>query len=241
MSKYVVQAGWKDAPHLTADACNELMEAIPAHQREARMNGTPSLGDGKIYHVPEEDFRIRPIRIPPHWKQAYGFDVGLRKTAAVFGALDEDADILYIHSLHYAAEQFPAIHAEAIKSRGAWLQGVIDPAAQGRNAIDGQRLIEVYEGLGLHLNPADNAVSAGIYAITQRLVSGRLKVFETLSEWFAEYRLYRRKDGKIVKEKDHAMDATRYLEMSGLDVATTMPAPALEEWQWRPGSNKFSG
>ena len=238
----MVQAGWKHAPHLSPEACAEMMEAIPAHQREARMNGTPSLGDGKIYQVPEEDFRIAPFRIPPHYKHAYGLDVGLRKTAAVFGALDEDSDILYLHSLHYASEQFPAIHAEAIKSRGAWLKGVIDPAAQGRNAVDGQRLIEVYEGLGLHLEPADNAVSAGIYAVTQRLVSGRLKVFETLTEWFAEYRLYRRKDGKIVKDKDHAMDATRYLEMSGLAIATCAPAPPREDWHYkRPGSGRFSG
>ncbi len=190
------------------------------------MNGTPALGDGKIYQVPEEEFRIAPFAIPKYFRQAYGLDVGLNKTAAVFGALDQDADVLYLHSLHYASEQFPAVHAEAIKARGAWLTGVIDPSARNRNAIDGEALIEVYGRLGLNLEPAVNAVSAGIYEVTQRLVSGRLKVFETLTEWFAEYRLYRRKEGKIVKEKDHAMDATRYLTMSGLECARCAPAPS---------------
>jgi hypothetical protein len=48
---------------------------------------------------------------------------------------------------------------------------------------------------------------------------GPLEGLRALSEWFGEYRLYRRKDGKIVKDRDHCMDATRYLEMSGWDVA----------------------
>jgi len=161
------------------------------------------------------------------------------RTAAVFGAWDEDADILYLHSLHYAADSIAAIHAEAIKGRGRWLRGVIDPAARGRNPVDGQRLIEVYERLGLDLTPADNAVSAGIYAVNGRLVSGRLKVFAHLSEWFAEYKLYRRLDGKVVKLKDHAMDATRYLEMSGRDVARCAPLPPKEER--RSGGSKWSG
>jgi hypothetical protein len=240
VSKYVVQAGWADAPHLSPAVCEELLASIPFHQREARMNGTPALGDGKIYQVPEEDFRIAPFVIPPHWKQAYGLDVGINRTAAVFGALDEDSDILYLHSLHYAADAIAAIHAEAIKARGAWIPGVIDPSARGRNPVDGERLIEVYERLGLHLSLADNSVSAGIYAVTQRLVSGRLKVFASLSEWFGEYRLYRRVKGKIVKEKDHAMDATRYLEMSGLAIAKAAPAPPSWD-QRRTGSSRWSG
>ena len=232
-------AGWNDAPHLTEQTKLDLLASIPFHQRDARMNGTPALGDGKIYQVPEDEFRIAPFAIPPHFKQAYGLDVGINRTAAVFGALDQDSDVLYIHSLHYAADQIAAIHAEAIKGRGAWIPGVIDPSARGRNPVDGERLIEVYERLGLHLSLADNSVSAGIYAVTQRLVSGRLKVFASLSDFFAEYRLYRRVKGKIVKEKDHAMDALRYLEMSGLEIAKATPAAA--SWGHRPGASRWSG
>ena len=238
MSRYVVQAGWDHAPHLDEGAIAELAASIPSYQLEARRNGTPHLGDGKIYQTPEDDLKIAPFAIPKHFKRAYGLDVGLRRTAAVFGAWDDDADILYLYSLHYASEQFPAVHSEAIKARGTWIRGVIDPAAHQRNAVDGQRLIEVYEALGLSLDTADNAVSAGIYAVTQRMVSGRLKVFSTLTEWFAEYRLYRRKDGKIVKEKDHAMDATRYLELSGRAVALWPPVPEHERPRFATG---FSG
>jgi hypothetical protein len=63
------------------------------------------------------------------------------------------------------------------------------------------------------------------------MVSGRLKVFTTLTNYRSEVRLYRRDEkGKIVKERDHLMDCKRYLIMSGMARGITMPrAGAYEE------------
>ena len=47
-----------------------------------------------------------------------------------------------------------------------------------------------------------------------RMEQGKFKVFNTLYDWFQEYRLYHRKDGKLVKIKDDLMSATRYAVMS---------------------------
>lgn len=43
-----------------------------------------------------------------------------------------------------------------------------------------------------------------------RMQTGRLKVAEHLADWWEEFRLYHRKDGKVVKEGDDLMSATRY-------------------------------
>ena len=43
-----------------------------------------------------------------------------------------------------------------------------------------------------------------------RMQTGRFKVFKHLNDWFEEFRLYHRKDGKVVKEYDDLMAATRY-------------------------------
>jgi hypothetical protein len=42
--------------------------------------------------------------------------------------------------------------------------------------------------------------------------TGRFKVFRHLNDWFEEFRfrLYHRKDGKVIKENDDLMSATRY-------------------------------
>jgi terminase large subunit-like protein len=239
MSRYVVQAGWDHAPHLTEEAKQELLAAIPPHEREARRNGTPTLGSGKIYEIPESDFVIDDFAVPAFWFKCYALDVGWNRTAGIWLAEDRESGIAYAYSEHYASEAVPAVHAAAIKGRGDWIPGVIDPAAKGRSQIDGERLIELYLAEGLRLDPADNSVEAGIYAVRQRLLSGKLKVFRSLVNLLAEYRLYRRDEkGKVVKIKDHALDGLRYAVMSGLAVAKQ---PPVKRTPYSTGSRLFSG
>lgn len=189
------------------------------------MKGIPQLGSGAIYPVEESDVVIQPFQIPLWYRHAYGLDVGWNRTAAVWGAIDPEEDILYLYSEYYRGQAEPAVHATAIKSRGAWIPGVIDPAARGRQQTDGEQLLQLYAGEGLLITSADNAVEAGLLDVWQRLSTGRLKVFATLQNWRAEFRIYRRDEkGKIVKENDHLMDATRYLVRSGIARADQQPA-----------------
>lgn len=234
-SKLVVMATWDDAPHLSSKDKDELWASIPPFQRDARSKGIPQLGSGAIYPVPESDFVIKDFEIPEHWPRAYGLDVGWNRTAVPWGALDRDSDTLYVISEHYRGQAEPSIHAEAIKARGSWIPGVIDPAARGRGQADGQRLMQDYIDLGLDLDVAFNGVESGIYQVWMRLSTGRLKVFSSCQNWLTEFRLYRRDEkGQIVKVNDHLMDATRYLIMSGLERAKTKPfdQPDKPEFQF---------
>ena len=43
-----------------------------------------------------------------------------------------------------------------------------------------------------------------------RMQTGRFKVFAGLDDWMQEFRLYHRKDGRVVKERDDLLSATRY-------------------------------
>lgn len=224
MARFCIQADWDDAPHLTADQKANLWASIPEYQRDARARGIPQLGSGAIYPVAESDFLIDPIEFPPWFRKVYAMDVGWKRTACLWGAIDPETDILYIYSEYYRGQAEPPIHATGIRTRGEWIPGVIDPASRGRSQIDGQQLFEDYKGLGLMLIPAINAVEAGIYEVWTRLSTGRLKVFRSCVNFIAEYRIYRRDEkGKIVKENDHLMDCVRYLVMSGLDIAIQSP------------------
>jgi len=57
------------------------------------------------------------------------------------------------------------------------------------------------------------SVEAGLMDMLNRMQSGRFKIFKHLHGWFEEFRLYHRKDGKVVKEGDDLMCATRYALM----------------------------
>lgn len=222
--KATVSATWDDVPHLTQQAKDDLWTAIPPFQRDARSKGLPQLGAGAIYPVPETAVVCEPFEIPKHWPRSYGLDVGWNRTAAIFGAHDRETDTVYWYSEHYQGEEEPAVHASAIRARGN-LCGAIDPAGRGRNQLDGKRLVEQYQCQGLDLVLADNAVEAGIFAVWERLSTGRLKIFTTLNNTRNELRLYRRDErGKVVKQGDHAMDAGRYQVMSGLAIGRA-PVP----------------
>lgn len=224
MRRFANQIEWGDVPHLSAQQRDQLLDAIPIHQRDARTKGVPVLGAGQIYPVAENAVVCDGFQIPDYWPRAYGMDVGWNRTAALWGAWDRESDTVYLYSEHYQGQQPPSVHADAIRARGVWISGAIDPASAGANQKDGTTLIDEYRLLGLNLHPADNSVEAGILACYQRLASGRLKIFRSLRAAISELRIYRRdENGKIVKENDHLMDAMRYLIMTGMMLARTEP------------------
>lgn len=238
-SKLVVMAGWDDVPHLDEQTKKELLASIPPYQRDARTKGIPALGAGAIYPVPESDFVVDDFKVPEHWLQFYAQDVGWNRTAVGWFAYDREVDTLYITGEYYRAQAEPSIHATAIRARGEWVPGVIDPAARGRGQKDGEQLLQIYRDLGLDLQVANNAVEAGLLEVWQRLSTGRLKVFRSCQNWLEEKRLYRRDEkGRIVKVNDHLMDLTRYGVMSGIARAKTKPSDKKKQKiEIRSGNN----
>ena len=57
------------------------------------------------------------------------------------------------------------------------------------------------------------SVEAGVMELQERMQTGCLTVFSTLEPWFEEFRMYHRKNGIIVKERDDLLSATRYALM----------------------------
>ncbi len=233
MAKYITFVSWADVPHISAEAQAEMIKSYAPHERDARTKGIPALGSGAIYPVPEDDVTCDPFEIPAHWKHFYAMDVGWNRTAGLWFAHDTESDVVYAYSEHYRGQAEPSTHAQAIKARGEWIPGVIDPASRGRAQKDGEQLLWEYQQLGLTLITANNAREAGIYRTWMRLSTGRLKIFKTLQNTLSEYRIYRRDDkGQVVKENDHLMDCMRYGIMSGIDIAAFRP---VDDYRVRAG------
>jgi len=227
---YVVMATWDDAPHLTEQAKADLLAKIPPYQRDARTKGIPQMGSGAVYPISETEIAIKPFPIPKHWPRCYALDVGWNRTAAIWLARNPDTgQVVAYHEYYRAGEEgmSPSAHVVAIQAPGKWIPGVIDPAARGRSQVDGRQLIQMYRDLGLHIVEAENAVETGVWDVFEAFTQGQLKVFETLKNFFAEFRLYRRDDkGKIVKQKDHLQDALRYGWESGRKIMKAEPPKA---------------
>jgi hypothetical protein len=167
-------------------------------------------------------------------------DVGWNRTAAIWAARDPGSGRLVLYDEHYQGQGEPASHAAGIRARGAWIPGVIDPAANARSQIDGRQLLVMYRKLGLILQPADNSVETGINEMWTLMVSGLLKVTPNCTNWLNEFRRYHRNEkGAIVEGNDHLMDATRYrvkgrhsLILKPLPPKSSLPPRPASEYSW---------
>lgn len=209
---HVTIVAWDDVPHLGEEEKRKILARTPPQLRDARTKGIPTVGEGLVFPIDPINIIIDDFPIPKHFKKAYGMDVGWNATAAVFGAWDIENDIKYIYNVYKQGQVEPLVHADAIKARGEWLKGQIDPASRGRSQIDGEKLYSLYKGHGLNIYPANNAVEAGIFDLWERMTSGRLKIFKSCQPLLRELSLYHRDEkGMIVKKNDHCIDSLRYL------------------------------
>jgi hypothetical protein len=188
----------------------------------ARTKGVPTLGSGRIFPVEEAAITIEQRDFPSHWPRIGGLDFGwTHPMAAVEIVWDRDSDVVYVTRCHRMAEATPILHAAALRGWGnllwAW------PRDGRRETLEGAgiALASQYRAQGLdmlheHAQFEDGSVSveAGLMDMLDRMQTGRFKVFKHLLDWFEEFRLYHRKDGRVVKEGDDLMAATRYACMS---------------------------
>jgi phage terminase large subunit-like protein len=210
-----------DAEHYTPEERAAIIAAYPEHERKARADGVPMLGSGAVFPVAEEMIRVKPFPIPSHWPRIAGIDFGWEHPfAACWMAIDLDSDTLYVYDCYRQKEATPAIHAAAIRGRGAWIPVAWPHDGMQHDKGSGVRLAQQYKEAGIHMlaekatwPDGSNSVEAGILEMLDRMQTGRFKVFSHLEEWWEEFRLYHRKDGKLVKEADDILSANRYAVM----------------------------
>lgn len=223
---HVTHATIDDAEHYTPEQRAAIIAQYPEHERKARARGLPAVGSGLVFsEVGEDDLKIRPFPIPPHWPQINGLDFGWsHPTAAVNIAWDRDADRIFVTKAYRKKETPPVLFAASVRPWGDWIpwawphDGKQNPEKFDNK--DHKQLKDIYAGHGLHMLPihaqmpdGSNGVEGSIALMLEMMMTDRFKVFDHLSEWFEEFNMYHRKDGLIVKENDDLLSATRYAIM----------------------------
>ncbi|MBT5797474.1 MAG: hypothetical protein HOI09_08835 [Porticoccaceae bacterium] len=210
--------------HLSEDVMKQILSAYAPHEREMRRYGRPSIGSGLIFPVNEEDLMIDPIVIEEHWPRVAAIDFGWdHPTAVVWCAIDQEEDTFYIYDCYRASKASPSVHSSIIKQRPSFIPIVYPHDGNRRDSMGNPGLAEQYRGHGCNFrlehftnppglgqNKGSNSVEEGLMAMLQSMEAGKFKVFSTLPDWFEEYRMYHRKDNKVVAIRDDLMSATRY-------------------------------
>ena len=217
----VIRMTIEDADHYTPERRAQIIASYPPHEREARTKGVPSLGSGRIFPVEESEITAKPFPIPKHWPQITGIDFGWdHPFAACRLAWDRDTDTIYVIAEYRQREASPIIHSAALRPWGDWIPVAWPHDGLQHDKGSGDQLAAQYRAQGLNLTPeratfddGTNGVEAGVSDMLQRMQTGRWKVFSTCASWIEEFRLYHRDDGKIVKERDDLISASRYALM----------------------------
>src|SRR5215831_17620766 len=221
-----------DVEHFTAEEKATIAASYSAHEREARTKGVPTLGSGRIFPVTEEMLACEQHDFPKYWPRIGGMDFGWdHPFAAVELVWDRDTDTVYVTKCYRVREATPVIHAAALKLWGKGLPWAW-PRDGRRETLEGagKPLADQYRAQGLemlheHAQFEDGSVSveAGLADMLIRMEGGRFKVLKHLNDWFEEFRLYHRKDGRVHKVGDDLMSATRYAVMMLRYARTSQP------------------
>ena len=214
--------------HLSEEVMTQILSAYSPHEREMRRYGRPSVGSGLIFPIPEENISIDPVQIEEHWPRIAAIDFGYdHPTAVVWCALDRATETFYVYDCYRMSKASPSVHAGSIKTRPNFIPIAYPHDGNRRDSMGNPGLAEQYRNLGcnfllehftnppaLGANKGSNSIEEGIMAMLQSMEDKKFKVFNTLNQWFEEYRMYHRKENKVVPLRDDLMSATRYAFMS---------------------------
>lgn len=228
--RFYMHIGWDDNPYLPEAEKKRLENSIPAWQLEARKNGIPVFGQGKVFIQPESEFVIEPFDVHQprfsHFSYVYGLDPSVTSGGTwgfVLLAFDKDADIVYAIKDYKLSNVTPSEHASNISRilPFTYCPGMSDPAGAGENQHAKESTLDFLKNTsGLTLIKAVKAngtKEAVIDSLYERIRRGKFKIMfdpktnTGCSQLMREWRQYARDEkGRIIKKDDHCIDALFY-------------------------------
>jgi phage terminase large subunit-like protein len=222
-------ATWDDAPHLDEDQKRIAKATYGEHEVDVRTQGVPMMGMGRVFTNAESDIKCAPVKIPDHWARLVGIDFGVDHPAAVAEiAWDRDEDVIYLIRTWRQRNADTPTHVAAIRGVEPWVpvawphDGLKrEPGVDKGLRTLKQKYVEAGASKMLaHSARYKNDVGGGqpiepiVLEMQDRFARGGLKVFNTCSEFFDEYRsLHRDENGKIVPLRDDVIKALMYAIM----------------------------
>jgi len=257
----VIRYGIRDATFKSQDERDTLMAGYPPHEREARANGDPLMGSGKVFQTPAIDLSIPTIpleRVPLHWRKLWGLDFGggsetAHPFAAVLYAWDPEevtrevstplgaVGTSYILAEIRMTNALIIQHVDAIKRIGGNVPVAWPHDGHQKERSSGESMAAIYKKHGLKMldshatHPTGGySTYAGIMDMDLYMAARQWKVADTCSMWFQEYGQYHYKDGVLVKVRDDLMSASRVAHMMRRRALPVPLGPGVRRVERRP-------
>lgn len=237
--RVTVRMGIADAEHYTPEQRERIIASYPEHERKARAEGIPMLGEGAVFPIARSKVEYESFPIPKHWPRICGLDFGWdHPTAAGWLAWDRDTDVVYVYDCYAVSRETPVVHAAAVKARGAWIPCAWPHDGLQHDKGSGEQLAQQYRTQGVAMladratfADGTNGLEAGVMDMLERMQTGRLKFASHLNPLWDEFSTYHRDNGRIVKEHDDILSAIRYGIMMLRKAAVEQTEPLSMEFE----------
>ena len=244
----VVTMTMADNPWLPPAVITEFEAGLTEDEKRMRIHGEfvhvgglvyPQLSDDHFVEAPDREHVASQTVI-------VGIDPGVRTTAVVFVAFDNENSALVFDELYLHDDAaIPKNASKAIREKLAlWditpHRFIIDPSARNRSLTDAQRVQELYKIEGIRALPGQNDLEAGVFEIRRRLEFNRILFSRacTKLKWELErYRIDPKDDERfaVLKQDDHGPDALKYVCAARPIAPQLRPAVRRKE-PWIPGT-----
>lgn len=234
----IVVVDMDDNPHLDRATMARVLAGLSDEERQARKSGRFVSFAGLIYGSFSTNTHVVPEfeRLPDGVEVFRGIDPGYRHMCAVvYAFLDSEDRLVVFDEIAMRGATVKEICGEIKRRDARWnvvpRWTVIDPASRNKNNQTGRSDQQEFSDNGVPTIPGQNAVTAGINRVKERLdyrtadgdLFPRLLVAANCTELRAEFKRYRwtkestrvESDAKEspVKRDDHLLDALRYVVM----------------------------
>jgi phage terminase large subunit-like protein len=212
--------GYKDALHMTEEKVQSLLAKYPKHEWHARMNGEPLLGSGAVFLEAESQLTFpRSKVIPLEFAKLWGIDFGIEHPfGAVLIAWDRELDIVYVTHTYRRAGATPLVHSEAMRAIAADVPVAWPHDGNKREENKTGEFAPLYKKFDLKMLPNHATYPDGGYSTEAAVLEmqqreekaggpGGILYCEDLADLLEERRMYHRKDGLLVKERDDLLSA----------------------------------
>jgi phage terminase large subunit-like protein len=229
----LVQMGLRDALQYREEDIPRIIEGYKEHERRARVEGKPQLGEGAVFpfDFDQPDIWIEPPERLRWWLYTGGLDFGgagggSHPSAAVEIGWDREADCIYVLREHRAKGATIAEFCSPLR-RWSPVSDLPLPFAWPHDGHmtdrrGGGKMKLLYEAEGLLLlhehatfeGRLRDSLEDSVSEIHGRLAGRQLKISRSCPLLREELEGYRREKGKIVQEYDDLISALRYAVMS---------------------------
>lgn len=214
----LVEGDWNEA---FLEEVNDFPGGKFKDQVDALSGAFAKLIGENMFSVSEEQISIDPIRISPLWPRIAGLYMDHGVVTTIWAAHDRAGDNVYIYDMVQYPRMDIAIHASAIRTRGAWIPVAFDMEACDREKEEGMRLATAFQDQLIDINTLKSDPESGMDMLSTRAHVGAFRVFSSIPEWFAAYRrVHRNEKHEIAGDETGIMHVTGLI-LNALAIATT--------------------